>query len=134
MLNFERKKMRYLPGLVDPQKKSQNLKKCIRKWVPCPPVRPSGGPGGAAPREEEKGGSGGQRPPGNILVFRMFHILVGATACVLNTKMVITRLIWGPPGQYFGMHLSTILSNIFLSPKVFVFNKIKQFLKVFGGS
>ena len=26
-------------------------------------------------------GSRGQRPPGNILVFRMLHILVDATAC-----------------------------------------------------
>ena len=30
-----------------------------------------------------------------------------------NTKMVITRIIWGPPWPEFGMHLTTI------SPKVF---------------
>ena len=47
--------------------------------------------------------------------------------------MVITRVIWGPPWPEFGMHLSTILSNIILSPKVFVFNKIKQFLRFLGG-
>ena len=50
-----------------------------------------------------------------------------------NTKIVITGVIWGPPGLYFGMHLSTILSMGFLSPKVFVFNKIKQFLMFLGG-
>ena len=47
--------------------------------------------------------------------------------------MVITRVIWGPPWPEFGMYLSTILSNICLSPKVFVFNKIKLFLRFFGG-
>ena len=39
-----------------------------------------------------------------------------------NAKMVITRVIWGPPWPEFCMHLSTILSKVFLSPKVFNFN------------
>ena len=47
--------------------------------------------------------------------------------------MVITRVIWGPPWPEFCMHLSFASTNIFLSPKVFVFNKIRQFLKFFGG-
>ena len=37
-------------------------------------------------------------------------------------KMVINGVIWGPPWPEFCMHLSTISTNIFLSPKVFVFN------------
>ena len=60
-------------------------------------------------------------------------MFLGGHKVAKNTKMVITRVIWGPPGLYFGMHLNTILSNIFLSPKVFVFNKIKQFLRFLGG-
>ena len=47
--------------------------------------------------------------------------------------MVITGVIWGPPWPEFGMCLSTILSMGFLSPKVFVFNKIKLFLMFLGG-
>ena len=47
--------------------------------------------------------------------------------------MVMTVVPGGPPWPEFGMHLSTISTNIFLSPKVFVFNKIKQFLMFLGG-
>ena len=39
-----------------------------------------------------------------------------------NTKKVITHVIWGPPWPEFGMHLSTISTKVFLTPKVFVFN------------
>ena len=48
-------------------------------------------------------------------------------------KMVITRVILGPPWPEFCMHLSFISTNIFLTPKVFNFNKIKGFLRVLGG-
>ena len=58
-------------------------------------------------------------------------MFLGGHKVAKNTQMVITRVIWGPPGLYFGMHLSTILSNICLSPKVFV--KKKQFLRFLGG-
>ena len=47
-------------------------------------------------------------------------------------KMVITRVIWGPPWPEFCMHLSFISSNIFLSPKVFNFNENIGFLRVLG--
>ena len=35
----------------------------------------------AVPRQKKRGVSGCQRPSGGILVFRMLHILVDATAC-----------------------------------------------------
>ena len=47
--------------------------------------------------------------------------------------MVINGVIWDPPWPEFCMHLSYILTKIFLSPKVFVFNQNKRFLKVLGG-
>ena len=34
-----------------------------------------------------------------------------------NTKMVITRVVWGPHGSEFGMYLSTISTNIFFKPR-----------------
>ena len=37
-----------------------------------------------------------------------FFQYFGWEDCQKNTKMVITRVRWGPPGVYFGMHLSTI--------------------------
>ena len=46
--------------------------------------------------------------------------------------MVITRVPGGPPCPEFGMHLSTILSHVFLSPKDTNFNQIKQFLRFLG--
>ena len=48
--------------------------------------------------------------------------------------MVINGVIGGPPWPEFCMHLSFILTKVFLSPKVFVFNEIMGFLKVFGGA
>jgi hypothetical protein len=48
-------------------------------------------------------------------------------------KMAITRVPGGPHGSEFGMYLSFILTKIFLSPKVFVFNENDGFLKVLGG-
>ena len=47
--------------------------------------------------------------------------------------MVINGVVWGPPWPEFCMHLSFISTNIFLSPKVFVFNQTMGFLKVLGG-
>ena len=47
--------------------------------------------------------------------------------------MVINWVIWGPRWLEFCMHLSIISTNILLSPKVFVFKEIKQFLRFLGG-
>ena len=47
--------------------------------------------------------------------------------------MVLNGVPGGPPWPEFGMHLSTILSFFFLSPKDPNFNYIKQFLKFLGG-
>ena len=47
--------------------------------------------------------------------------------------MVINGVIWGPPWPEFCMHLSTISTNILLSPKVFNFNEINKFLMFLGG-
>ena len=80
-VKFHEKKNELPPRACRRPKKFQKFKHNV--FGNGPPARlpaRAGRPGGAAPREEEKGGSGGQRPPGNILVFRMFHILVGATA------------------------------------------------------
>ena len=47
--------------------------------------------------------------------------------------MVINGVIWDPLWPEFCMYLSTILTKIFLSPKVFVCNENGGFLKVLGG-
>ena len=39
-----------------------------------------------------------------------------------NTKMVINGVPGGPPWPEFSMHLTTISTKVFLSPKVFNFN------------
>ena len=57
-------------------------------------------------------------PPG--ICRPLIHQIIqywGVDGDTKNTKMVITRVIWGPPWPEFGMYLTTILSNIFLSPK-----------------
>ena len=43
----------------------------------------------------------------------------GVDGCHKNTKMVINGVPGGPHGSEFGMYLTTISPNIFLSPKVF---------------
>ena len=55
--------------------------------------------------------------PGFIDLIYLKFINIGELTADKNTKIVITRVIWGPPWPEFGMHLSTILSNIFLSQK-----------------
>ena len=54
-VKFQRKKMRYPPGPVDPQKSSKKTKKMHLEMIP-PPARPPerGVRGAAAPREEKK--------------------------------------------------------------------------------
>ena len=91
MSNFTLAKTGYLPGPVDPQKlipEIQKTKKLMQQEVRVPPARaPERGDRGAA-APGKFGGPEGQRPPGSILAFRMFHILVDATACIVLSSNV----------------------------------------------
>ena len=84
MGNFTGKKMRYLPGPVDPQKSFKNSKKTAPG---------NGGPGGGSLSGKRKKGVRGAAPPGIILVFRMIFILVGATACTILYYTVLCCII-----------------------------------------
>ena len=105
--------MRYLPGPVDPQKSSKNSKKMLLEMGVQGAAARAGRPGGAAPREEEKGGSGGQRPLGNILVFRMFHILVDATACTIVCFVFFTTVHGPIPYLVLGFVLFPVPCPVF---------------------
>ena len=61
-IKFDDNKIRYLPGPVDLQLQSKNSA------------------GGGSPQGRKKRVVQGAAPPGSILVFRMLHILVDATA------------------------------------------------------
>ena len=57
----------------------------------------------------------------DLIFIKLFNIgeLTGDTK---NTKLVMNGVIWGPPWSEFCMHLSTMSTMVFLSPKVFNLN------------
>ena len=57
----------------------------------------------------------------DLICFKIFNIR-NLRVDIKHTKIVRNGVPGGPHGSEFGMYLSTILSNIFLSPKVFNLN------------